>query len=640
MKPETGTIDFFASQETARRKTGVLILYYILAVVLIVGTVYLAVAGLFLGVGGRDAGDAVRAAQLWNPELFLWVTGATLLVVITGTWYRIAQLRGGGKAVATLLGGRPVARGTPDPDERKVLNVVEEMAIASGVPVPPVYVLDGERGINAFAAGFTPNDAVIGVTRGCIAQLSRDELQGVIAHEFSHILNGDMRLNIRLMGVLHGILVIAVIGMWVFRSSLLGGRSRSREKGNSMPFLVLGLALMAIGGIGVFFGKLIKSAVSRQREFLADASAVQFTRNPDGIAGALRKIAAPRAGSRLGTLHADEAGHFLFANGVRASLAGLMATHPPIEERIRRLQPIEGAMPGARDVPPARAGMPDGVSGFAAGAVAGTVGVPDVRHVRYAEGIESRLPAGARAACREPVGARAVVYGLLTLSGGPEREVQRRRIREHDAPAVFAAWEQVRPELDGMAPDLKLPLAEMAVATLKELDAAAFRRFRDNVEALVTADQSVDLFEYALRGMILRQLTPTFERVKSPPVRYRSSGRIAKEINALLACLAYWGADDAKDAARAYAAGREALGGRPDARGMPPPERCGLGMLDGALRTLAMAAPALKKRIVAASAAAVAADGTVTVEEGELLRAVADALECPIPPLAAARAAA
>ena len=284
------------------------------------------------------------AADLWNPELFGLVAMGTSAVIAAGSLYKMAALSGGGHTVAELLGGRLLRADAATPAERRLLNVVEEMAIASGVPVPPVYLLENELGINAFAAGHAPGDAVVAVTAGTLARLSRDELQGVIAHEFSHILNGDMRLNIRLMGVLFGILVIGLTGWIIFRSTTggyvrLGARDDDRKGFNPLP--LIGLALYVIGYVGVFFGNLIKAAVSRQREFLADASAVQFTRNPDGIAGALKKIGAVAEGSRIQDPHAEEASHMFFGDALSGwtELFGLLATHPPLVERIKRIDP-------------------------------------------------------------------------------------------------------------------------------------------------------------------------------------------------------------------------------------------------------------------------------------------------------------
>jgi Zn-dependent protease with chaperone function len=320
-------MDFFEAQEAARRRTSLLIGLFALAVLAIVAVIY---AVLHLAVGpGAGPVDLVLLVQV--------AFGVGLLIAV-GAGVRTASLRRGGPAVAELLGGRRVASDTSDPAERMLLNVVEEMAIASGTPVPAVYVLDAEDGINAFAAGYTTHDAAVAVTRGGLLSLTRDELQGVMAHEFSHILNGDMRLNIRLIGVLYGILLLAVVGRGIVYAGPRGGRRGGRDGGAGWVVL-LGLALLLVGYVGVFFGKLIKAAVSRQREYLADSAAVQFTRNPDGLAGALKKIGAQAQGSRIQDHHAEELSHLFFANGLRSTLFGFLATHPPLEERIRRLDP-------------------------------------------------------------------------------------------------------------------------------------------------------------------------------------------------------------------------------------------------------------------------------------------------------------
>ena len=288
-------MDFFQSQEVARKKTGLLVAYFVLAVILIIVTVYLAIAAILQAAGPAvREGAELTAPSLWDPQLFGAIAAGTTALIAGGSLYKIAALSSGGHTVAELLGGRLLHPQTSDLNERKILNVVEEMAIAAGTPVPPVYLLENEDGINAFAAGHSPNDAVIGVTRGCIQTLSRDELQGVIAHEFSHILNGDMRLDLRLMGVLFGILLIGLTGYILLRSTSGYGyrvrvNSRDDDRGGRNVLPLIGLALYIIGYIGVFFANLIKAAVSRQREFLADASAVQFTRNPDGIAGRSRR---------------------------------------------------------------------------------------------------------------------------------------------------------------------------------------------------------------------------------------------------------------------------------------------------------------------------------------------------------------
>src|ERR1700722_10406702 len=426
-------MDFFQRQEIARRNTKLLEVYFVLAVIGIILTTYLAFAVFFgyLGLRHHDFLASSNYGFFWNPKLFLGVALGTLAVIIGGSAFKTSQLAGGGSVVAEMLGGRPISANTRDADERKLLNVVEEMAIASGTPVPQVYVLPEENGINAFAAGHSTSDMVICATRGCLKYLTRDELQGVVGHEFSHILNGDMRLNLRLMGLVFGILCIALMGRLLLNTR--GGDSRDR---NALP--LLGLGLLAIGGIGVFFGKLIKSAVSRQREFLADASSVQFTRNPAGLAGALQKVGA--VGSRIDDPNAEDASHFFFANGLTESFAGMFSTHPPLEDRIRALdpawdgkfksvdfralddQPPQRQTDPSRPVrPPQLADLLDGNSGAPAlnpvtGALTAGIllqaGAPTARHLDYAADWRSKLPETLSTAARDPMSAVALVYAL------------------------------------------------------------------------------------------------------------------------------------------------------------------------------------------------------------------------------------
>jgi Zn-dependent protease with chaperone function len=324
-------MDFFANQAKARKNTHVLVVYFVLAIVSIIASVYIASLVIFYGYQSQQQADVPPPGLvLWDPTLFLYATLGTLGVVVIGSLYKTAALAQGGSAVAESLGGRLVETGTTHLDERKLRDVVEEMAIAAGVPIPKIYVLDEDEGINAFAAGHSPTDAAIAVTHGCMTLLNRDELQGVIGHEFSHILNGDMRLNLRVMGIIFGILCLGVIGR-----ILLYTRGRGSKGKN--PLMLMGIALIVIGAIGIFFGRLIQAALSRQRESLADASSVQFTRNPAGLSGALQKIGG--VGSRIESPHAGEANHMFFSDGLGKPFFGMFATHPPLEERIRAIDP-------------------------------------------------------------------------------------------------------------------------------------------------------------------------------------------------------------------------------------------------------------------------------------------------------------
>jgi Zn-dependent protease with chaperone function len=645
-------VNFFEHQERARRRTAELIVYYALAVGLIILAIYFVILFLFFA-GEAQAERPGARLNLWQPQILFWVAGFTGLVILAGTLYKIAALaRDGGEAVARLLGGRPLPPDTRDFFERRVLNVVEEMALASGTPVPRVFILDAEDGINAFAAGYSPATAVIGITRGCAQHLKRDELQGVIAHEFSHIFNGDMRLNLRLIGVLNGILVIALIGYGLFRimlnSSSGRGRSSRDKKGGAVAFLLLGLALMVIGYIGVFFGKLIKSAVSRQREFLADASSVQFTRNPAGIAGALKKIGGLAAGSRIASHRAEEASHLFFANGLRSGLVNLMATHPPLAERIRRIEPaFDGRFPevavAAEEAPRVAAEetrrtppqpVPDAAAAFAVSAplVAAHAGAPRAEHLEYAAALLAALPSAFRLQVREPLGAQAVVYALALSDSRDVRSRQVAHLAGHADARAHTLMLQLATAAQAVAAAQRLPLLALALPALRQLSAKQYGEFRANVLALTRADMQIDLFEYTLLRMLVRHLDPLFGLAKPATVRHTHLPPVRAQCLALLATLARFGNAEESAAAAAFAKGMAAL---PElgAATLPPAGEASLEALDQALTVLATLAPRAKRQVVEACTACITADRAITVEEAELLRAITDALDVPLPPL-------
>ena len=633
-------MDFFEYQERARKRTGQLVVLYGLAVLGIIALVYVAVVGLLVFAASRDPDAAQR--DFWAPELLLWIGGGTLALVGITSLIKISELASGGGVVAKALGGRLLNLGTRDKTERKVLNVVEEMSIASGVPVPAVYLLDRESGINAFAAGHKPEHAVIGITRGAAELLSRDELQGVVAHEFSHILNGDMRLNIRLISILHGILVIGLLGGTLMRIAFYSGRS-SRRGGGAGGIIALGAALFVIGYIGVFFGRLIKAAVSRQREFLADASAVDFTRNPDGLSGALQKIGGSAGHARLRSPKAEEFSHMYFGQGIR-TLWNAFATHPPLPGRIRRIDPrwdgtfAEVAAP-ERVEEPSEAAAPDApvvamplATVLAATAVA-QVGRPTQKHLDYARSLLDRIPDRLAQAAHEPAGARALVYCLLLDPGEDVRARQWERLDRH-AKEVADRARELAPLVEQCGPEARIPLLDLATPALRELTAMEYAAFKDDFGALAGADRRIDTFEWLLRHVILLYLEPHFTKATKPVVQYYNLQGIRRECAQLLSTLAREGNEDEEAAKRAFELGRARLKGvDPAAVPFLPPEECRLRDLDAALDKLATVTPRFKRPILEAAGACIAADKQVTVEEGEIFRGIADILGCPMPPL-------
>ncbi len=611
-------MDFFEHQERARRSTGRLIFFFVLAVIGII-TVLQIVLALATGENPLD------------PRLLGMVSGGVVVVVSLGSIFKIMELSQGGGVVAEMLGGQLIHPHTTDPKEVQLRNVVEEMAIASGLPVPDVYLLPGEAGINAFAAGNQPGDAVVAVTRGTLDSLTRDELQGVVAHEFSHILNGDMRLNIRLIGVLNGILLLAILGNILFRTGFLtGGRARSGRDSNGngqLPIFVIGIALLAVGSIGAFFARLIKAAVSRQREFLADASAVQFTRNPDGIAGALFKIG--RATSQLESPRAQEASHLFFGNGLGEAFASWFATHPPIEERIAAVAP--GFDPASVRRPEVAAAPPQGQTAakehWAAGA-----GRLDARTLAVAASALAELPEFSRVASRETGAAVSLVYSLLLSADGATRDRQVKGIEGGEAQRrqVLADLGR-RAEIPGEA---WLHTVDLCMPALRKMSGEQYQTFRANVRRLVDADGQVDLFEYVLQKALTRHLDGYFEKRGEPPIRFRSVDALLPELTTVLSALAWFDADDESQRETAFRAGVDSLKLPPECRRLERTAGMKLGDVDGALDRLAQTDGPTKKKILTACGKVVMADDVIEPRQGALLRAIADTVGCPIPPFA------
>jgi Zn-dependent protease with chaperone function len=648
-------MDFFGHQERAKTATGRLVVLFILAVICIVALVNLAVV-IILGLSRQEAGG------LWQPAIYAIVTVITLLVIGLGSLYKIMQLRGGGAYVAEHLGGQRVYPDSARHDERVVLNVVEEMAIASGMPVPPVYVLRNESAINAFAAGNTPRDAVIGVTRGCIEQLSRDELQGVIAHEFSHILNGDMRLNIRLIGVLNGILVIGIIGYVLLRSSLYGGmyagmgsRRSSRDgKNNGVAVMIaLGAALAIIGFAGTFFGNLIKAAVSRQREYLADASAVQFTRNPSGIADALKRIGGFMKGSGINNPNAPEASHMFFSKGITSGFASMFATHPPLKDRITRIEPgWNGQFIAAR--PQAEgAGAPNSraeqmrerkqrreklqqalaASAMAAPTVVNSIGQVSQQHLDAAQALVDALPEALANLAREPYGSRAVIYAMLLDRDEGLRTRQFTALQQAETDDVVALTKRIAGELAYLDARLRLPLIDLALPALRSFSLPQYARFRGNVQNLIAADNQLNLFEWCLQRIVLHALDRHFQPPRKRRASHSALGRLGEPLSALLSTLAYVGHGDDGDAQRALDEAAGHISGVHIA--LRPKSQCGLDVMNDALDILQHCAPRPMRQIVHACAACIQADRTITPNEAEVFRAIGNVLGCPVPPMLA-----
>ncbi len=636
-------MNFFEHQATARRSTTRMVVLFALAVIGIVVAVDVAVL-LLLGGGGNVAG------------LLLFSTFGTLAVIGLGSLYRMASLRAGGEAVALQMGATEVPESTTDFQLRRLRNVVEEIAIASGVPVPKLYVMEHESAINAFAAGYSPSDAAVAVTRGALERLNRDELQGVIAHEFSHILNGDMRLNIRLMGVLFGIMMLTIIGQRV----LLYGRGGRSKEGTAI--LVIALVALVVGAIGAFFGRMIKAGVSRQREMLADASAVQFTRQTTGLAGALKKIGGLHAGSRLEDKgKAEEVSHMLFGEGL--PLSRLFATHPPLIERIRKLEPsfdqqkLEALSRRWMASPPD--GMQEDVAlGFAPhtgqpaalpqsshefnlspAAVAAQVAAPDDDDYTQAGSISRSMPEQLRALATGRDTAVALVLGLLLDGDAGIASAQRVGIAARLGEPMASTTLDIRQEaaLADLHPMLRLPLAALAFPVLRHRPASELEALIDAVHAMVHADQRVSLFEYCLATLLESQLRESIDPGRYGRPGSAKPGNVKQEFATLLSVVAQAGHSDPANAQRAYLAGLQRILPR-DHMPYSPPAR-GVSALDEVWEPLDRLNPMAKQVMVEAITATISHDGRVTVGEGELLRTLCAVLHCPLPSRLEARLA-
>jgi Zn-dependent protease with chaperone function len=595
MPPRRATPDFHAAQAAARRRSALLVP---LVVAAFAATALLVHAGVLVATSGWFG----RATGFLDPQVLVPVAGLVALLAACGAGPTVARIVDqGGDAVALLLGGTLADRGDGDPGTARLLNVVEEMAIAAGLPVPRVYVLRREPGLNALAAGLSPDRAVIAVTRGAVDALTRDELQGVVAHELSHVLNGDVRLGTQLVAAVAGLDAVASAGRWLLGAGRIDTVRGVRRR--ALPSS-LGLLLVVAGGVGALFARLVQCAVSRQRELLADAAAVQFTRDPDALAGALRKIAVQ--GGAVASAHRAEASHLLFADG-GGLLSGLLATHPPIEERIRRIAPHGASVrPGARSAP---------------------------SPVEHAGEVLAGLPPALAAAAHDGPLAPAVIAALLVDGRPAVRERQLAALAQRPGTAEVPRLAALA---SGLSPEARGAVLALALPGLDGLDRGAATALLDDLATLAAADGRATAFEWAVGRVVHRRVAAALGE-RRPARRARRAEDVAVECLEVLSALAWHGADDEAAAQAALEAGARALGAsgwRILAR-----DRVDRARLDAALAALDAASPEVKARIVAACAACAAADGRIAEREREAVRAIAAAIGWAMPLLGGASAA-
>ncbi len=656
---------FFENQDLARRNTKILVLLYLLAVIGVIVAVDIVLVGLYAwnaewGQAGKNVSWIARLRNI-PSSLYVWGALGTAFVILTVSGWNIVQLSSGGKAVADMVGARRVSPGTKDPLERRFMNVVEEMSIASGVRVPGVYIMDGEAGINAFAAGYDVSDSVVAVTRGTLETLNRDELQGVVAHEFSHILNGDMRLNIRMIGVLAGIVFIGSIGEFIMRS-----QRHVRDSKGAAPIFLGGLALLLIGYIGLFFARLIKAAASRQREFLADASSVQFTRNPDGIAGALDQIGVSSSGALIANRHAEDMSHMFFGQGIKVRLSGLFDTHPPLEERIARAHArfdragyrktrasavaevsssVEASRKGISQKDAATAVLAASMGfagrrgadlgtgwGRSAGESAQLVGSMDGAKVDYAARLLQGLPAGLREKLRGPAGARAALVALLLAPKDDVMTVQLDALAAKGMGALAAEARAAEAMTRRLGAAFHLPLIDLALPALKSLPEEERSGLITALEAVIHADRRVSLHEFVVLTLARGQLAP---RGKPGAAGSKRIAELQGAAMIVLSLVVHAGTRQDASGERGAALAAAMRAGTRE-MGLPESDAATALTLEvaaEALENLKHLAPMQKAVLIKGLFAAVTHDGSIRVMEAELMRMVGAVLDCPLPPL-------
>jgi Zn-dependent protease with chaperone function len=642
-------VNFFDAQDQARRSSRRLVFAYILATIAIVLGVTAIVGVALFNFSMRDYGLTPGQFIREQASVLLGTGLITTLVIFGASLYKTSRLSAGGGRVAVDMGGTQVPANVQDPLRRRLRNVVEEMAIASGVPVPEIYVLEEEQGINAFAAGFSPSDAAIAVTRGTLELLDRDELQGVIAHEFSHILNGDMKLNIRLMGVLFGIIALGLVGRLVFRGSYHTSIISSRRERSHPAVMVIGLGLVILGAIGVFFARIIKAGVSRQREYLADASAVQFTRQTDGIANALKKIGGYSEGSTINATDPEEVSHMLFGSG--ASLSGMFATHPPLVERIQALDPsfseadyprvdprmrrIETASDSRHAAFAGGVAMPiaNDITIEHAETIADTVGRPTNEHVEFARRLRQTIPEDLYDAAHSTELVYLLAVALVLDRSGDVTDRQLALVQEQLGQQRAQIVRRYYDELAKTGAEFRLPLLEIAFPALKQRPAEGLSYLISLTARLIEVDGEIDLFEFCFYRIMMANL----DRAIDPSGRRNAHRPKRRELRSaasnLLRILADYGHDTDEDRIAAFGAGQATLGTWAFNEEFKSDRDYTFRILNHSLDVLSGLNSKGQASLLRAISATARHDGKLSIPEAELIRAVCSTLDYPLPPI-------
>lgn len=625
-------MNFFQEQEKAKKNTIYLVVLFIIGVI---GTILMANVVVAIAMAYYDGVDSL----VFDSDTFILSSIAIVVIVAIGSGYKYSELSSGGHVVAEALGGTLIPHDTSDSNHRQLLNVVDEMSIASGISAPPVYLLE-QSGINAFAAGLSYDDAVIGVTKGAVETFNREELQGVIAHEFSHIFNGDMRLNIRITGLLHGILLIGLIGREIlnsFNKTRHIGGSRSSKKGDVKgAIIIIAIGFTIVGFIGTTFGEMIKALISRQREFLADASAVQFTRYPQGIANALRKIGANSSSIKASS--ASTYSHFYFADAISGFWNSLFSTHPKLDDRIRRIDPrwdgsyIEDVVKKEKKKEEKKTTRKEDVVKTVATAVIidamDKIGSIDAKRVQGASALLKSIPKSLKSMSENPFSAQALVYALLCSSDEKIRNMQKESITKH-SDVLVKQTQLALISIERLERDSYLPLMQLCVTSLKMMSLAQYKEFREYAKQLIDMDDKLSLLEWNIQHLIFRPLDIYFELRTVPREKYSNIGAIRDEVTFFISVLAKEQKEDEKSAEEAFDFAKKSV--KASSLKYVSNELETYSKLESAVFHLESAKLGVRKKVLSMAIAALEHDGEISSEDLEILNSVSLILRLPLP---------
>lgn len=631
-------MNFFEHQDKARRKTGRLVFLFLLAVVSIVGGTVGIVYGVLYYAGFQypEFHHLIQTEPLWMP-----ICAAVLFVIIAGSFIRYLQVLGGGVSVAKMVGAQPIGPNPESFEVKRFLNVVDEMAIASGVPVPKLYLLEDDS-INAFVAGRKQNDTVMVVTQGALEHLNRQELQAVVGHEFSHIFHSDMLISIRLIGLLGGILAIGQVGYFMMRLSM-GGRSRSKKGGSHAAIILIGLGVFIIGYIGLFFGRMIKAAISRERELLADASSVQYTRDPHGLVSAFRTMKMHQSGTHLATSHSEDVNHFCFAPALGIAFKSLLATHPPLDKRIKRIDP-QGKYPQlprdnltedntqaqktkAQDFLPTM--LATAMIYANAQHVKDSIGQPQEEHVDYAQAITTLIPEALRQAARDPEQVTFLLFALILPEGHLEKSQALTGLRDEFAESAIRKIVAMKGMMHAMPQAAYLPLLELALPEFTKLKKEQQIQTYEKLHQVMSGLEG-STFQFALSILLSKRIQGLKELKAEKDIALKQA---PKEIMYVLVALLKAGHQEEADQKACFEQVISSLLGQ--TLPWPKVKHIKFDLLAKALTKVNSLKPLAKEKVVNACIDVVTFDEKVLVPEAELLRAICEILDTPLPPLIA-----